>query len=157
MTKDPSHDFDFHFGSWRAHHRRLKERLAGSTDWVEFGGTATAGPLLGGSGNMDDNVFHTPGGDYRGVTLRAFNPETKTWAIWWLDGRFPHTLDSPMIGSFENGVGTFYADETFNGEPIKVRFLWLDITPTSHRWEQAFSTDGGKTWETNWVTVFSKK
>src|SRR5262245_49618609 len=107
MTADPAHDFDFHFGSWNAHHRRLKERLENCTEWVEFDGTATAGPLLGGRGNMDDNVFHTPSGDYRGVTLRAFDPETKKWAIWWLDGRFPHTLDAPMIGRFENGVGTF--------------------------------------------------
>jgi hypothetical protein len=61
-----------------------------------------------------------------------------------------------MIGRFENGVGTFLADETFKGKPIKVRFLWLDITPTSHRWEQAFSEDGGKTWETNWITQFQR-
>jgi hypothetical protein len=156
MIPDPSHDFDFHFGSWRAHHRRLKERLASCDEWLEHDGTAIAGPLLDGSANMDDNVFHSPNGLYRGVTLRSFNPETKTWAIWWLDGRFPHTLDPPMIGRFENGVGTFYADETFNGKPIKVRFLWLDITPTSHQWEQAFSPDGGKTWETNWITKFTR-
>jgi hypothetical protein len=156
MTADPSHDFDFHFGSWHAHHRRLKEWLAGSNEWVEFDGSATAGPLLGGSANMDDNVFHLPAGTYRGATLRAFNPGTKTWAIWWLDGRVPHTLDPPMIGGFKDGVGTFFADETFKGRPIKVRFLWVDITVESHRWEQAFSTDGGKTWETNWITRFTK-
>lgn len=156
MPHDPSHDFDFHFGSWRAHHRQLKERLANCDEWIEFDGTATAGPILGGSGNMDDNVFHKPGGDYRGFTVRAFNPETKTWAIWWLDERWPHTIDAPMIGRFEDGVGIFYADETFDGRPIKVRFMWRNITPTSHQWEQAFSADVGNTWETNWVTRFTK-
>ena len=156
MTTDPTHDFDFHFGSWRARHRRRKEWLASCDEWLEYDGTATAGPLLGGNANMDDNIFHSPTGAYRGVTLRSFNPETKMWAIWWLDGRWPHTIDAPMLGSFENGVGTFYADETFKGKPIRVRFLWLHVTPTSHQWEQAFSPDGGKTWETNWVTVFTK-
>jgi hypothetical protein len=156
MTMDPSHDFDFHFGSWKVHHRQLRKRLANCDEWTEFGGSATAGPLLGGRGNMDDNLFHKPDGDYRGVTLRSFDPTTKTWAIWWLDERWPHTIDAPMIGRFEDGVGTFYADETFEGKPIRVRFLWLDIAPTSHRWEQAFSPDGGKTWETNWITIFTK-
>jgi hypothetical protein len=156
MTSDPTHDFDFHFGSWNVHHRQLKDRLENCTEWIEFDGTATAGPLLGGSANMDDNFFNSPKGVYRGVTLRAFDPETKSWAIWWLDGRSPHAIDPPMIGRFENGVGTFYADETFKGRSIKVRFLWLNITPESHQWEQAFSADGGETWETNWITVFAK-
>ena len=149
MTAEPSHDFDFHFGSWHAHHRRLKEWLAGCTEWLEYDGTAEAWPALGGNANMDDNLFHAPAGDYRGVTLRSFDPATKTWAIWWLDGRFPHTIDPPMIG-------TFYADETFQGKPIKVRFLWRNILSTSHQWEQAFSPDGGQSWETNWITVFTK-
>jgi len=156
VTNDPIHDFDLFFGSWRAQHRRLKARLANNNEWLEFDGTSTMQPLLGGYGNMDDNVFNMPDGAYRGVSVRAFDPKTKTWAIWWLDGRDPHTIDVPVIGTFKDGVGAFYADETFNGKPIKVRFLWSRITPTSRQWEQAFSPDGGKTWETNWVTNFTK-
>ena len=157
MSTDGSHDFDFHFGAWRSHHRRRKEWLANCDEWMEYDGTATAGPVLGGTANMDDNLFHAPAGDYRGVTLRSYDAATNTWAIWWLDGRFPHTIDPPMKGTFEDGVGTFYADETFKGKAIRVRFLWRDITPTSHQWEQAFSADGGKTWETNWVTRFTRE
>jgi hypothetical protein len=153
---DPLHDFDLFVGSWRAQHRRLKARLAGSTEWVEFGGTQEFRPLLGGSGNMDDNVFNLPGGAYRGVSIRAYDAKTKTWAIWWLDGRNPHTIDVPVVGSFVNGVGTFLADDTFEGKPIKVRFLWSGITRNSREWEQAFSPDGGKSWETNWVTSFTR-
>lgn len=156
MTHDPVHDFDSHFGSWRARHRRLKERLANSTEWIEFDGTCVMRPLLGGVANMDDNFFNRPGGAYRGVSLRAFDPKTRTWAIWWLDSRFPHTIDVPVIGSFKDGVGAFLADETFNGRPIKVRFLWSNITPNARQWEQAFSPDGGRTWETNWVTYFTR-
>lgn len=151
------HDFDFLAGEWRIRHRRLKERLAGSTEWAEFTGTQKAQLVMGGQGNIDDNVIDLPGGAYRAVTLRAFDPKTGLWSIWWLDGRTPQgPLEPPMRGRFQNGVGLFYADETFNGKPIKVRFIWSNITKTSARWEQAFSPDGGKTWETNWVMNFSR-
>jgi hypothetical protein len=150
-TKSAAHDFDFFFGSWRVRHRRLKDRLAQCDQWEEFEGTATTQPLLGGLGNIDDNILDMPGGSYRAVTLRAFDPKTQEWAIWWLDGRNPHHLDVPMIGSFADGIGTFLADDSFNGKPIKVRFLWSRITPQSCRWEQAFSEDGGRSWETNWI------
>jgi len=82
--------------------------------------------------------------------------ETRKWAIWWLDGRNPHSLDVPMLGSFVDGVGTFLADDTFENKPIKVRFLWSRITPSSCRWEQAFSEDGGKRGETNWIMDFAR-
>ena len=152
MAHDPSHDFDFFFGKWKVRHRYLKERLAGSTEWIEFTGTCEARPIMGGMGNMDDNVIEKPTGTYRAATFRAYDPVSKTWAIWWLDGRMPHNpVDPPMIGSFIDGVGTFLADDVQNGKPVKVRFLWSHITPTSCRWEQSLSPDGGKTWEVNWV------
>jgi hypothetical protein len=145
------HDFDFYFGKWRVHHRRLKERLAGSDEWQEFDGTSEAWPLLGGAGNVDDNVLELPAGTYRAVSLRSFDPETGQWAIWWLDERNPGRLDPPVVGGFVDGIGTFQCDDTLNGQPIVVRFLWSNITETSCRWEQAFSTDGGETWEVNWI------
>ena len=149
-------DFDFLVGRWQVRHRRLKERLAGSTEWETFGGTSELRLLMDGRGTIDDNVIDLPGGPYRAVTLRSFDPTTRQWAIWWLDGRHPHQIDVPMVGSFNQGVGTFYADEQFNGRPIRVRFLWSDITATSCRWQQAFSADGGQTWETNWVMDFRR-
>lgn len=155
-ASDAVHDFDGFFGTWRVHHRRLKERLAGSTEWIEFEGMQTMQPILGGAGNMTDNVFYMANGIQRGVTLRAFNPKTKTWSIWWLDGNNPTKIDVPVVGGFEKGTGIFYADDTFKGKPIKVRFLWKDITPDKRTWEQAFSPDGGKAWETNWIAQFTR-
>jgi hypothetical protein len=160
-TKAPNlsglHDFDFLVGHWQSHQRRLKERLAGSHEWEEFDGTATVWQVLNGWGNVDDNVFKMPGGDYRGVSLRSYDPKTAQWAIWWLDGRNPFgDLDPPVKGHFENGVGTFYANDKLRGKPIRVRFIWSKITPTSCHWEQAFSPDGGKTWEVNWVMYFKR-
>jgi hypothetical protein len=151
------HDFDFLIGRWRVHHRRLKQRLVGNRDWVEFEGTSVAQKLMDGYGNIDDNVLELPGGAYRAVTLRSFDPKTQQWSIWWLDGRTPlGPLDPPVRGGFKDGVGTFYADDTFNDKPIRVRFLWSRITPTSCHWEQAFSSDGGVSWETNWMNDFER-
>jgi hypothetical protein len=151
-----AHDFDFLHGRWAVAHRRLKDRLAGCTEWEVFGGTCQAQPLLGGAGIVDDNLIELPAGTYRAATLRAYDPATKQWAIWWLDGRQPHALDAPMIGRFEDGIGTFFADDTFRGQSIRVRFLWSNITPTTARWEQAFSPDGGRSWETNWEMDFTR-
>lgn len=149
-------DFDFLQGRWEVHHRRLARRLAGCTDWDEFGGTTELRPLLGGLGNVDDNVIDLPGGSYRAASLRAYDAATRQWSIWWLDGRHPQRIDAPLRGAFADGVGTFYADETFEGRPIRVRFLWSHIEPRSCRWQQAFSDDGGRTWETNWVMDFKR-
>jgi hypothetical protein len=138
-------------GTWRVHHRRLRERLAGSDEWDEFEGTSHAWPILDGAGNIDDNVLELPDGTYRAISLRTFDPATDQWSIWWLDGRAPGRLDPPVIGGFKDGIGTFLAGDTFNGRRILVRFLWSDISDTTCRWEQAFSTDGGTTWEVNWI------
>jgi hypothetical protein len=151
------HDFDLRAGEWVCHHRRLKERLAGSHEWQEFDGTQSFRLLIDGYANEDENVMNLPGGAYKGVTLRAYDPKTAQWAIWWLDGRTPFgDLDPPVKGRFVNGVGIFYADDTLRGKPVRVRFTWSNITANSAHWEQAFSPDGGKTWELNWVTDFTR-
>jgi hypothetical protein len=150
------HDFDFLMGNWQVHHRRLKERLANNHEWVEFEGTSSARKILGGLGNMDDNVLNLPGSVYRAVALRAYDPDKNQWSIWWLDSRNPGHLDPPLVGRFENGVGTFYADDTFKGKPIRVRFLWTRVMSNTPYWEQAFSVDAGQTWETNWTMDFTK-
>lgn len=149
-------DFDFLSGDWRVRHRRLRERLAGCDDWAEFEGTCRVRSVLGDAGNFDDNTLELPDGAYRAVTLRAFDAATGSWSIWWLDGRHPHRLDPPVVGRFENGVGRFLGDDLFAGRPIRVRFLWHVADPHAPRWEQAFSTDGGDTWETNWIMEFSR-
>jgi hypothetical protein len=145
------HDFDFYIGAWRVHHRRLMERLAGNDEWQEFEGTSTAWPILDGAGNIDDTVLVLPAGTYRAVSLRTFDPARQRWSIWWLDGRDRSRLGPPVVGGFSDGVGTFFGDDTLNGRRILVRFTWSDITEQTCRWEQAFSPDGGATWEINWI------
>ncbi|WP_106640372.1 DUF1579 domain-containing protein [Allosphingosinicella vermicomposti] len=153
---DHSTDFDFQQGRWRVKHRRLKARLAGCTEWEEFEGTSEQRPLLGGNGNVEDNLLHLPGGDYRAVALPSFDSASGTWAIWWLDARQPHQLDVPVIGRFEDGVGSFFAEDMHEGRPVRLRFQWHTANPQAPRWEQALSDDGGATWETNWVMDFTR-
>ena len=149
-------DFDFIHGRWTVAHRRLRRRLAGCTEWQTFGGSSHNWPLLGGAGNVDDNLIDLPAGAYRAATLRSWNPDSRSWQIWWLDARYPDSLGVPMVGRFVGGVGTFLADEDFEGRPIRVRFLWTRTDTASPRWEQAFSEDGGQTWETNWEMDFTR-
>jgi hypothetical protein len=153
--RDGRHDFDFFVGRWSVAHRRLRRRLAGDTQWDEFGGFGEMRQIVGGLANVDDNILELPAGTYRAATVRVFDPATRLWSIWWIDGRNPH-LEPPVHGRFENGVGTFEGDDVFEGRPIRVRFLWSEIAARSVRWEQAFSPDGGATWETNWIMRFTR-
>ena len=151
---DGRHDFDFLVVRWAVRNRRLKYRLAGCKDWIEFGGTTELRKMLRGLGNIDDNWLELPGDPYAAVTIRTFNPETGLWSIWWIDGRDPG-MGEPVHGRFEHGVGTFLGEDVCNGTPVAVRFTWSDITDERARWSQAFSADGGKTWETNWIMDFA--
>ena len=146
---DGARDFDFWMGGWKVHNKRLRERLHGSTQWDEFEATSVARPLLGGIGNEDEfrGDFKGP---FIGMSFRFYDVAKRTWAIYWADSR-RGVLEPPVYGSFSGGVGHFEGDDVFEGRPIRVRFLWTRVDTQSPRWEQAFSTDGGKTWETNWI------
>jgi hypothetical protein len=151
---DGANDFDFLIGQWSVRHRRLKRRLAGDTDWIEFSGPASARKILDGLGNIDEYEIDLPEGRYIGSTLRLFNPATGLWSLYWMDSRKAE-LDPPMVGRFTDEKGLFFGDDVFDGQAIRVRFIWSDMTPTACRWEQAFSADGGETWEPNWTMTFS--
>lgn len=150
-------DFDFEIGDWVVKHRRLKKRLQGCNEWEEFEGESSAKKILGGFGNLEDNLLHFPESSFRAIALRSYNAETRKWSIWWLDGRFPDSLDTPVVGEFSNGVGLFFADEMLEGKPIKIMFKWNVLNSDRPRWEQSFSADGGITWETNWTMDFLPK
>jgi len=150
---DSARDFDFLIGRWTVRHQRLRRRLAGDTQWDAFDGTMHARLILAGQGNFDENVIHLPTGSYQACTLRLHDPHTGRWSIHWIDGRDPK-LDPPMVGQFTDGVGTFFGNDSFQGRPIRVRFLWTRPDPSGARWEQAFSVDDGASWETNWIMNF---
>jgi hypothetical protein len=148
-------DFAFLYGEWRVHHRYLRVK-DGRREWLDTDGTAACRPILGGQGNVEEHTIQAPSGAYRAIGLRAYDPKASRWSIWWLDGRAPHEIDPPVQGGFENGVGTFHGETTIDGKPTRLRFVWSQITATSARWEQAYSSDGGHTWETNWTMEFRR-
>jgi hypothetical protein len=148
------HGFDFLFGDWRVHHRL--QRANG--EWWEFDGTATNRGLMAGASNVEEHIFTKPSGTTYGVALRAYDAEHNRWTIWWLDSRaMSGPLQPPNVGRFENGVGQFYSEFTDAGQRIRSRLKWSDITARSARWEQAYSHDGGKTWDTNWIMTFQRE
>jgi hypothetical protein len=147
------HGFDFEYGIWQVHHR-VK---SGDGTWKEFDGTCTTRPFMAGQGDIEEHVFFRPTGNTYGTAVRAFDPKTDEWAIWWIDSRYPHfPLDPPAKGRFENGVGMFYSDSVINGKTVRARLMWSHMTTTSAHWEQASSNDAGKTWDTNWIMEFRR-
>jgi len=155
VERNPQRDFDFFIGSWKVQNRKLKERLKGCTAWDEFEGTVVARHIWGGRANTDEFEADSPSGHIQGMTLRLFDPKSEHWSLYWANSS-NGILEKPMIGGFQNGRGEFYDQEMFEGKSIFVRFLWSDITQNSCRWEQAFSPDGGKSWETNWIMEFTR-
>jgi hypothetical protein len=132
----------------------LKHRLAGSTEWVELDGTTVCQKVLDGRAEVEEmNVEsadkHT---HIQGLALRLYNPEAHQWSIYWVNGADGVMEQNPMVGEFNNGRGEFYNQQVYEGRAIYARFVWSGVNTNSPHFEQAFSTDGGKTWETNWIT-----
>jgi hypothetical protein len=146
------HDFDFLVGTWSVRHRRLKRRWIGSDDWDEFAGTSTCRGALGGLVNIDE--IEMPSRGFSGLTLRTFDLASGLWSIHWVNST-RGVLEPPVTGRFMAGRGLFEGDDADEGRSIRVRFVWDAITPNSARWQQSFS-DGGGTWELNWVMRFTR-
>ena len=145
------HDFDFWIGDWDVHNKKLRSRLTGCTDWDEFEAKAEARFLPGQIGNIDSFVA----GDFVGMTVRLFDRAKQQWSIHWADN-VRGVFDPPLFGTFENNVGVFYGDDHHEGTPVRIRFIWTNESPSTARWEQAFSTDDA-TWETNWIMSFTQR
>jgi hypothetical protein len=147
-----AHDFDYLVGTWKLRNRKLKSRLTHSTEWIAFESRVEMHQILGGLGNIDRYTDQASGKPYEGVAVRLFDPKTRLWSIYWADGS-RGSFDPPVVGSFENNVGHFFARDTFNGRNIIVVFRWDVRNPSLPIWSQAFSTDEGKTWEWNSINV----
>jgi hypothetical protein len=154
-ARDGAHDFDFDFGTWKTHSSRLLHPLTGSKDWIEMDGVTVVRKLWGGKGNLAEYKTEGPAGQVELMALRWYNPTAHQWNI---DFATPKSgaLGIPCVGEFKNGRGDFYDQESINGKTILVRFSIWGITPDTAQSEQAFSDDGGKTWETNWVNKYTR-
>ncbi len=150
--RDGSHDFDFEIGTWKTQLKRLRHPLSGANDWVECSGTTVVHKIWNGRANLVELEADCPSGHLQALSLRLYNPESHQWSLNFSSSA-SGTLSTPTVGEFKNGRGEFYDQETLNGRAILVRFVISDVTPDSARFEQAFSDDGGKTWEVNWIAV----
>lgn len=148
-----SHDFDFNHGDWEVTNRRLKARGVGSDEWEVFPSFETAQLLMGGTVSIDESDFPTKG--FKGMSLRLYEPAQDRWAIYWINST-DGVLQPPVYGRFENGEGTFAGDDEDGGRPVQVVFTWSGTDTATPRWSQAFSYDGGQTWETNWIMEFRR-
>jgi hypothetical protein len=151
-ARDGQHDFDFEIGEWKTHLSRLQHPLTGSTTWVEYDGTTSVRKVWKGRANLIELEVDGPAGHIEALALRLYNPDSHQWSLNFSNSR-GGTLGAPTIGEFKNGRGEFYDQESLNGRSILVRFIISDIGPDSCHFEQAFSDDGGKTWEVNWVAT----
>jgi hypothetical protein len=156
QVMDGRADFDFFLGVWDSKQRRLTEWLKGCDTWQEFTGESVARKTLDGLGHMDEVTLHTPTGRVVGLTVRLFDPQTQLWSIYWSSSA-RSVMTAPMVGRFQNGRGEFYDREVFNGVNVFSRFIWTSNGPNTCHWEQAFSSDGGQTWETNWTADFTRR
>ena len=156
--RDGSHDFDFIIGNWKAHVRRLPDRLNNSTTWVEYDGISNHKKLLDSNSNFEE--FDVTSTDkklhIKAQTLRLYNPTSRQWSIYLVDVDNGTLGLPPVVGNFTGNRGEFFDEEDFKGRAILVRYVWLNISPNSARMEQSFSPDGGKTWEVNWICELSR-
>ena len=155
---DGAHDFDFLIGDWKAHVRRLPDRLDGSNTWVEYDGISNHKKLLDSNANFEE--FDVTSADrklrIKAQTLRLYNPESHQWSIYGVD-LDKGTIDlPPVVGQFHGDRGEFFNQQNWKGRVILVRYVWLNISPKSSRMEQSFSPDGGKSWEVNWICELSR-
>jgi hypothetical protein len=155
---DGSHDFDFLIGNWKAHVRRLPDRLVGSNTWIEYNGISNHKKLLDSNANFEEFDVDNPEKHLhiKAQTLRLYNPDSHQWSIYLLDLDKGVLSVPPVVGEFNGNRGDFYDQEQYKGRAVLVRYVWLNISPKSARMEQSFSPDGGKTWETNWICELSR-
>lgn len=147
-------DFDFYVGTWDIANRRRVDYLDEASPWEEFPAVSVAARHFDGAANIDEITFPTKG--WAGLTVRLYDPATSLWSLYWISRSAP-VITTPVTGRFVNGRGEFVNDEAWDGVPVRVRFLWTDISDTTARWEQAFSRDGGSTWLPNWVMESTRR
>jgi hypothetical protein len=151
---DGQHDFDFLIGSWKIHLKKRVHPLSGSNEWVEFDGTVVCRTIWGGLAEVEEFNVDSPEKNIfiQGLAVRLYNPKTHQWTIYWANRKNGAIDPTPQIGQFSGGRGEFYGQDTLDGKAIYVRFIWSNTTSPAPHFEQAFSADGGRTWEVNWIT-----
>ena len=151
---DGQHDFDFLIGSWKIHLKRLSHPLSGSNEWVEFDGTVVCRTVWNGLAEVEEFNVDSPEKNIfiKGLAVRLYNPRTRQWTIYWANSKNGTFDPQSQSGQFTDGHGEFYGQDTVDGRTVYVRWIWSKTASPAPHFEQAFSADGGRTWEVNWIT-----
>ena len=155
IGRDGSHDFDFNIGTWKTHISRLQHPLTGSKSWVTLDGVVVVNRVWDGRAQIEEVEADGEGSHFEGMTLFLYNSTSRQWAMHFANSK-DGTMAVPALGEFKNGRGEFFDQETYNGRSVLVRVTWSDVTANAHRFEQAFSADGGKTWEPNFIAEVTR-
>ncbi len=150
------HDFDFNIGSWKTHIKYRRVSPAGAVDWVEMNGTVVVRKIWNGKGELEELEADGPAGHFEGATLFLFNPQSGQWSQTFANSN-DGTLTAPLIGDFKSGRGELYAQEAYHGKVVLLRGVWSAIAPNSHQFEEAFSEDGGKTWQPSFIGTLTRE
>jgi hypothetical protein len=155
-ARDGQHDFDFNFGTWKSHIKRILDPLSGSSKSIELDGTVTVRKIWGGSAQLEEIEADGPNGHWQGMTLFLYNALAHQWSQSFVNSK-SGVLTTPTIGSFKDGRGELFASDTFNNRAILVRGVWSDIKPDSHHYEESYSNDGGKTWAPAFIATLTRQ
>jgi len=155
-ARDGQHDFDFNFGVWRTHIRRVLDPLSGSSNSIELNGTVTVRKVWDGRAQLEEIEADGPNGHWEGLTLFLYDPSAHQWSQTFVDSK-SGVLTPGLIGSFKDGRGEMYTQETIKGRSILIRGVWSDIKPDSHHFEESFSDDGGKTWAPAFIANLTRE
>ncbi len=152
---DGQHDFDFNFGTWKTHIKRILDPLSGSSQSIELSGTVTVRKVWGGRAQLEEIEADGPNGHWEGLTLFLYNPQAHQWSQSFVNGQ-SGVLNAPTIGAFKDGRGELFASDTFKGRSILIRGVWSDIKTDSHRYEESYSDDGGKSWAPAFIATLTR-
>lgn len=155
-ARDGQHDFDFNFGTWKTHIKRILDPLSGATQSIELNGTVTVRKVWDGRAQLEEIEADGPNGHWEGMTLFLYNPQAGQWSQSFVNSK-SGVLTAPLIGAFKDGRGELFAADTFNDRSVLVRTVWSDIKPNSHHFEQSYSDDGGKTWAPAFVATLTRE
>ena len=144
--RDGAHDFDFNVGVWHTHIRRLLDPFSASSEAIELNGTVTVRKVWGGKAELEEIETDGPKGHWEGLSLFLYNPQAHQWSQSFINSQRAD-LGPPLVGEFHDGHADLFGPDTFKGRSIIVRGVWSDIQTDSHRYEEAYSDDGGKTWK----------
>jgi hypothetical protein len=153
--RDGQHDFDFNVGAWKTQIKRLVHPLSGSTEYIELNGTVTVRKVWDGRAQLEEIETDGPNGHWEGMTMFLYNPQSHQWNQTFANSK-TGVLNRPLVGTFKDGRGELFSQDSLNDRSILVRGVWSDITPNSHRFEEAYSDDGGKTWEPVFIAMLTR-